>query len=53
MSLLKFNSKMLVLALVILVVGAVLMVIALSLLNFDINEILSHFGTWYAPINLH
>lgn len=50
MNLLKINSKIIFWGTILIIVGIVLALATLFSLNFDISALISHGGSWYAPI---
>ncbi|CAJ1178089.1 hypothetical protein CPR19088_GLDEOEPO_01221 [Companilactobacillus paralimentarius] len=50
MNLFKVNSKIIILALVLIAAGVVLALVSYSSLHFDVSALVNHGGTWYAPI---
>jgi hypothetical protein len=50
MNLFKVNSKIIILALVILAAGVVLALVSYASLHFDVSALVNHGGTWYAPL---
>ncbi|APU71706.1 hypothetical protein LCR01_14050 [Companilactobacillus crustorum] len=51
MDIFKFNKSILVGAIVIFILGLILFFISFGMLDFNLDKLISHFGTWYAPIN--
>ncbi|WP_162894207.1 hypothetical protein [Companilactobacillus musae] len=47
MNIFKFNKNILVAAVLIFLLGAILMFISFSALGFNVQNILSHLGSWY------
>lgn len=50
MNFFKFNWTVFLFALGMLVLGMVLALVTFGALGFDVSQLISHFGTWYAPI---
>lgn len=48
MDIFKFNKKVLSIAILVFLLGAVLTFIAFSALGFDFQSILTHLGPWYS-----
>lgn len=51
MDIFKFNKSILVGAIIIFILGLILSFTAFGMLDFNLDNLMSHFGTWYAPIN--
>lgn len=50
MNLFKVDSKIVILALVLIAVGVVLSLVAYTSLHFDVSALVNHGGAWYAPV---